>query len=56
MPLNVVAAVVVGTRNSFATVWMQASNASPSEGADEADLSWPEVAKLADTVNVTTRA
>src|SRR5262249_45346955 len=53
--LNVIAGALAGSVHLLATVRMQASNASPSDGAKFEPLNWPDV-KLADTDSVTVRA
>src|SRR5262249_34876228 len=54
--LNVIAGELVGNAHLLATVRMQLSNVSPSEGAKFELLNWPDGAKLADTDSVTVLA
>ena len=54
--MNVIAGELVGNAHFAATVRMQLSKVSPSEGAKFELLNWPEGAKLADTDSVTVLA
>src|SRR4029078_5696005 len=51
--LNVIPGRVGGSAHLLATVRMQLSNVSPSDGAKFERLNWPDGAKLAETDSVT---